>query len=62
MVDIINKSGIKISPKYFQQDWNNLDLSKNDPEAWQKAIEIFKDRMEGRYFRQIKALDWGFRQ
>jgi hypothetical protein len=49
--------GIKISPRFYQQDWRELDLSKNNPSQWNKAIEIFKGRIEGRYFKQIKILD-----
>ncbi len=49
--------GIKISPTFFQKDWTDLDLSKNNIENWSKAIEIFKDRIEGRYFKQIEVLD-----
>jgi hypothetical protein len=49
--------GIKISPTFFQKDWTDLDLSKNNMENWNKAIEIFRDRIEGRYFKQIEVLD-----
>lgn len=56
MLESTNK-GIKISPKYYQKDWNVLDLSKKNSNDWNTAIEIFKDRIEGRYFKQIKALD-----
>lgn len=53
----MENKGIKISPKFSQKDWLDLDLSKNSKENWDKAIEIFKDRIEGRYFKQIEALD-----
>jgi FMN-dependent NADH-azoreductase len=53
----MENNGIKISPKFYQKDWLDLDLSKNSKENWDKAIEIFKDRIEGRYFKQIQALD-----
>lgn len=52
----INK-GIKISPKYHQVDWTSLDLSRSNSADWTKAIEIFKDRIDGRYFKQIETLD-----
>lgn len=52
-----HSKGIKISPNYFQEDWRKLKLTKNNKEDWSKAIEIFKDRIEGRYFKQIEALD-----
>ncbi|PZR20504.1 MAG: hypothetical protein DI539_10660 [Flavobacterium psychrophilum] len=48
---------IKISPKYYQSDWRALDLTKNNKNDWSKAIDIFKDRIEGRYLKQIEALD-----
>ena len=57
MTNPSNDRGIKISPNFFQKDWTDLDLSKNNIENWNKAIEIFKDRIEGRYFEQIKVLD-----
>lgn len=53
----MDNKGIKISPKYTQKDWLDLDLSKNSTEEWNKAIEIFKDRINGRYFKQIEALN-----
>ena len=53
----MENNGIKISPKFTQKDWLDLDLSKNSNENWSKAIEIFQDRIEGRYFKQIEALD-----
>jgi hypothetical protein len=51
----MDNKGIKISPNYTQKDWLDLDLSKNSTEEWNKAIEIFKDRINGRYFKQIEA-------
>lgn len=53
----MENKGIKISPNFTQKDWLDLDLSKNTKENWDKAIEIFKDRIEERYFKQIEALD-----
>lgn len=49
--------GIKISPNFYQKDWNDLNLSGNSIYDWNKAIAIFEDRMNGRYFKQIEALD-----
>ncbi len=49
--------GIKISPKFYQKDWRDLKLNSNIDEDWNKAIEIFKDRMEGRFIKQIEVLD-----
>ena len=52
-----NKKGIGISPKYYQKDWNDLILVNKDSPDWDKAIKIFKDRMEGRFLKQIDLLD-----
>jgi hypothetical protein len=46
-----------ISPNFYKRDWENLDLNSNNLVNWKKAIDIFKDRIEGRYFRQIEVLD-----
>jgi hypothetical protein len=51
------EKGIKISPKFYRKDWTELDLNGNNIVNWRKAIEIFKDRIEGRYFKQIQVLD-----
>lgn len=56
-MSISENKEIKISPNFYQQDWIDLDLSKDKKDDWSKAIEIFKDRIEGRYFKQIQALD-----
>jgi len=53
----IKDKGIKISPNYYQSDWNELNLTSNNLNDWNKAIEIFNDRIEGRYFKQIQAMD-----
>lgn len=54
---MITNKGIKISPNYHQKDWYDLNLSNNNMNNWNIAILIFKDRIEGRYFKQIQALD-----
>jgi len=54
---VSENKGIKISPNFYQQDWTDLDLSKDKKDDWNRAIEIFKDRIEGRYFKQIQTLD-----
>ena len=53
----IKNRGIKISPKYYQQDWNNLVLKTRDAPDWDVAIDIFEDRMNGRFLKQIDLLD-----
>lgn len=48
---------IKISPNYSSEYWFNLKLKKNDSAEWEKAILVFRDRIEGRYFKPLKALE-----
>lgn len=51
------KGEINISPKYSRDDYLHLNLTINSSEAdWGKAIDIFKDRIVGRYFEQIDIL------
>jgi hypothetical protein len=38
---------LRISPRYTSLDWQRLDSSK--PEDWLKAVEIVRDRLEGRF-------------
>lgn len=49
--------GIRISPKYRQSDWTDLDLNSKNKNDWNIAVSIFKDRFDGRYFNQIEALE-----
>ena len=50
-------SKIYLSPKYQKSDYSELNLSITSPEEdWKKAIEIFTDRMDGRFLNQIRAL------
>ena len=48
--------GIKISPKYYKSDWDELSLNGLNSD-WNKAVDIFDDRMKGRFFKQIELLD-----
>lgn len=51
------KGIIKISPKYGKSDYHKLKLSLNsDESSWKAAIDIFKDRIQGRYLNQIDLL------
>jgi len=51
------KGEINISPNYNKDSYLNLNLSLNSCESkWKKAIEIIKDRIEGRYIKQIDLL------
>lgn len=46
----------KISPSDTNISWSKLDLTVNESADWNKAIKIFKDRFETRFFQPIKAL------
>ncbi len=48
-----------ISPKYEKVDYTNLNLrSDSGQKLWEQAIEIFNDRIQGRFFNVIgKLLD-----
>ncbi len=55
----MEKSGIgMISVRYSARDFKRLNLSINsDPEKWDKAIEMFRDRFRERYFGPIGVLE-----
>ncbi len=48
---------IYISQKYKKTDYKNLNLELNSgEEKWETAINIFEDRIYGRYFKSIDIL------
>ncbi|CDN42956.1 hypothetical protein [Paenibacillus sp. P22] len=48
---------ILISPNYKIRDYTELDLRiDSDQETWDRAIDIFKDRIEGRFLLLIQEL------
>lgn len=47
---------MRISPRFKDLDWLCLNLSNNNESDWQKAIEIFRDRLEGRFFKPIQMI------
>lgn len=54
----MSKDEFKISPKYYNTCWKKLDLKvASDNEQWKKAIEIFDDRISGRFLKQIEFLN-----
>ncbi len=51
------KGEINISPKYSKGDYLKLNLTINSINSdWGKAIDIFEDRITGRYLNQIDLL------
>ncbi len=47
---------MKISSKHYISDWKNLNLDEPQSPDWVEAIEIFKDRIAGRFIVPINAL------
>ena len=43
-----------ISPKYCVRDWENLNLTTEDD--WQKAVDMFEDRICGRFLSIIAGM------
>ena len=50
---MMNES-LKISPCYTVKDWKALDFTTE--EEWQKAINIFEDRIRGRFLEPISRI------
>jgi hypothetical protein len=47
----------KISPKYKASKWLSLNLTKKDSTDWQIAVDIFDDRIKGRFLKQVQVLE-----
>ena len=47
---------MRISPKYVAADWIKIALCRE--EDWKKAIEIFIDRLDGRFLRYIRQIEF----
>jgi hypothetical protein len=45
-----------ISPKYKASDWKALDLSTEGSADWKRAVDIFNDRLHGRFLSPIEAV------
>lgn len=50
----VEAQNLRISVKYTVEDWNRLDGA--EPFDWEKGVEIFRDRMEGRYLDVLDRL------
>ena len=48
----LNLEDISISPKYRKSHWEEA-LANND---WKRMVEIFQDRIEGRFFKPIRLI------
>lgn len=52
----MNNNSVAISPNYTKSDWDSLNLIPGSDD-WNTAIDIFEDRMNGRFFKQIELLE-----
>jgi hypothetical protein len=57
--EMTDKDGLRIAPSRYgghwtTENWANLDL--NTEEGWQKAVDIFEDRIRYRFIEEIKAI------
>ena len=48
---------MKISPKYKNEDWKKLNLTKKYSRNWETGANIVQDRINGRYLIQIDVLE-----
>jgi hypothetical protein len=48
---------LKLSPKYDVNDWRKLDLDKTDGPGWSTAVDIFYDRIYGRFLAPVEAIE-----
>ena len=44
---------MKISPRFTADDWSHLDPTREND--WPRALEIFRDRIEGRFLRPMRS-------
>ena len=50
-------SEIYLSPMYTKDDYKRLNLStSSDEKCWKQAVNIFSDRIKGRFLSQIQTL------
>jgi len=48
----LNLGDVSISPKYRKSHWQEA----HDTDDWNKMVEIFKDRIEGRYLKPVRLI------
>jgi hypothetical protein len=49
----IKSEALRISPKYSSSDWNALTV--DEPSHWPRAVDIVRDRLEGRFLRFVNS-------
>lgn len=49
---------LQISPKYTVTFWRGLELDPDDPkqEHWLKAVDVLRDRIQGRFIKPAQTL------
>lgn len=47
---------IYISPKFNVGDWKALEMRSSEKPDWDKAIEIFHDRISGRFLKPVDSM------
>src|SRR5262245_59981035 len=52
----VENAGMRVSPRFSAEDWRRLDSNKQGD--WSRAIEIFEDRIRGRFLAPINAILW----
>jgi hypothetical protein len=61
-IDSPSDENLYISPRYRKDDWQQLDLTKPESHDWEMAVNIFLDRINGRFLipinRIINYRDW----
>ncbi len=45
-----------IAPKYYAEDWRKLDLRRPESPNWSKAVDIFDNRIYGRFLAPVDAI------
>lgn len=55
-LDSPSDENIYISPHYQKDEWRKLDLFKAENQDWETAINIFLDRLDGRFRVPIDAI------
>jgi len=53
---ITTDNNLWIAPKYFAEEWRQLDLTRSDSPDWSKAVDIFENRIYGRFLAPIDAV------
>lgn len=58
MGDTTEGRSLQISPKYTVDFWRGLDLNPDAPKQadWEKAIDVLRDRIEGRFLKPAQTL------